>query len=243
MFFKNNKKKSNKFKEKYLLSEKTPFAIQEAYKTLRTNILFSMPDTDCKIIIVTSAIEDQGKSITSINLAIALAQNKERVVLLECDLRRPVVAKRLNVAEKTGLTDWLVGKATSDEILHKDERGFYVITAGSVPPDPTELLGSKKMKKFLEVLKDHFDYIIVDTPPVNVVSDALILSKLANGVVFTVRQNDVLKEEIHESLHQLTFVGAKILGFIMTGVRDDKLRIYHGGKNYYHKYYGNKENT
>lgn len=242
MFSKKRKKRrKEEFKPEFLLSEKSPFSIQEAYKTLRTNLIFSTPESQCRVIVVTSPEQGQTKSMTSINLSIALAQNELRVLLLECDLRLPVIAERLDLDDSPGLCNFLAGSNKVDDLLRKTDSGIYVIVAGEISPNPSELLGSAKMKGFLKVMKKHFDYIIIDTPPVNMVSDALLLSKEANEVVLTVRQNATSREEVDEAVSRLEFAEAKILGFVMTDVKNDTKYGYRRKKGYYYSYYNQRD--
>ena len=212
------KKKVKKLQTKdVLLTEKAPFVIQEAYKTLRTNIMFSLPEQKCKTIVITSSVQKEGKSITAINLALALKENNFKVLLMDCDLRIPTVALKLGLQSKPGLTNYLYGEKQMANLFQKTENGLYVITAGDIPPNPSETLGSESMQVLLEVLEQKFDYIILDTPPICSVTDAVILSKKASGVVLVVRRNIATYESVDFALTQLQIAGANVLGTVMTG--------------------------
>ena len=202
------------------LGDNLSFAAAEAYKLLRTNLEFSMPAGDgCKIIGVTSALKGEGKSTTSVNIAYTMAQTGNKVLLLETDMRLPTLAKRIRVKAKPGLSNLLVGQCGGNEIIQKSGLlpNLWVVTAGDIPPNPAELLGSKNMGKTLQALAEIFDVIIVDLPPVTAVSDAVIVSKLVHGMVIVVRQDYCDRSAIEETVRQLRFAEAKILGFVMTG--------------------------
>lgn len=201
------------------------FAAAEAYKLLRTNLEFSLTaEKDCQIIGVTSALRGEGKSTTSINIAYTMSQTGKKVLLLEADLRLSTLAKRLRIHTKPGLSNWMVGQCDGNDALQKSTLtpNLYVITAGDTPPNPAELLGSKRMTVIFEALSEIFDIIIVDLPPVTVVSDALIVSKLLDGMIVVVRQDYCDRASVDETLRQLRFADTKILGFVMTGSNTQK---------------------
>lgn len=231
--------------QKRMLCDNLSFAGAEAYKLLRTNILFSFPEEKkCKIIGVTSSMRGEGKSFTSINLAYSLAQMGKTVLLLEADMRLPNIAKRLGLNATPGLSDLLVGTANGEEVLQHVGRfiKFFAITAGNVPPNPSELLGSARMQDCVLATADSFEYVIIDLPPVNVVSDALALSKMIDGYVFVVRQDYATRQSVTEAMNKMSIVEAKVLGFVMNAVGSGgKSYGYRKGSRYgydYGKYYG-----
>ena len=196
------------------------FAASEAYKLLRTNLSFSFPDqTGCRVIGITSSASGEGKSTTSINLAYTIAQENRRVLLLEADLRLPTMAKYLGVKTAPGLSNLLAGQCGGTDILQRSglNKNFWVATAGDIPPNPAELLSSQQMAATIETLKGFFDVIILDLPPVTVVSDAIAVSKLTDGMVLVVRQNYCSKAQVSEAVRKLRFTGSRLLGFVMTG--------------------------
>lgn len=229
--------------EEALLGPNLHFAAAEAYKLLRTNLMFSLPDEKgCRVIGITSSVRGEGKSTTAVNLAYSLAQADKKVLLLELDMRLPTVAKRLNLAEKPGMSNLLVGMCKTGDILQNSglHPKFYVITAGDIPPNPSELLGSREMQLTLEAMRDVFDFILVDLPPINAVSDALVVSKLTQGLIMVVRENYVNQGELNEAMRQLKIADARVLGFVASAgqSRADK---YSSGR--YRKYgysYGQK---
>ena len=156
-------------------------------------------------------------------------------MVLECDMRLPTLAKRLGIDGSKGISNLLAGLCNGSEVIKRTDlhQNLYVLPAGEIPPNPSELLGSERMKVSLDVLRKDFDYILLDLPPVNAVSDPLIASKLTDGMILVVRQNYSNKRSLAEAVRQLRFVGAKILGFVMTG-SDSGAK---GSKKYYKKYY------
>jgi capsular exopolysaccharide synthesis family protein len=224
------KKKNLAFQDSdhYILTEDSPFAVQEAYKAIRTNLIFSIPEEKCKKILLTSSMQGEAKSTTSTNLAIAFAQNHDRVLLIDCDLRLPTDADKLGIARTPGLSNVLVGMCSVDDAIQRLPSELDVITAGDTPPNPSELLGSAKMEQLMEQLEGRYDYIILDTPPVNTVADASILTKLVSGVVVVVRQGISTRESLNDALTKLNLTDAKVLGFIMTGVVNEKRKNGYG---------------
>ncbi len=209
----------------------------EQYKLLRTNISFTLPEgVKCPIIGVTSSMRGEGKSTTAINLSYALAENGKRVVLIDGDLRLPSVAAKMKMSNSPGLTDLLVGGEGQEINMYKmrDAENWCIIPSGELPPNPSELLGSKRMEKLLKTLADKFDYIVVDLPPVNSVSDALALSKHITGMVLVVRQNYTSKNELAACVRQLKLSNVNVLGCVMNGKKSSKSG--YGYKKYYKKY-------
>lgn len=210
------------------------FGAAEAYKLLRANLAFSFPEGGCKVVGVTSSVPGEAKSTTSANLAYTLAEAGRRVLLMECDLRLPTLGKRLKLKQAPGLSNLLVGQCTGNDVLQGSGllRNLQVITAGSIPPNPSELLSSEQMETTLRVMRDYFDYIVVDLPPVSEVSDAVTISKLLDGILIVVRENYAQKRMVAETVRQLRFANARILGFVMTCSAQQQK----GYKNYH--YYG-----
>lgn len=226
----NNKKNKNRDlmtpeDTRKTLGENLTFAAAEAYKLLRTNLEFSLPaEKKCKVIGVTSALRGEGKSTTSVNIAYTMAQSGGKVLLIEADLRLPTLAKRLRVKSRPGISNLLVGQCRGNDILQRSGliSNLWVVTAGDIPPNPAELLGSENMKQAIEALADVFDVIIIDLPPVTAVSDALIVSKIVDGMIVISRQGYCTKGAVDEVIRQLRFANARILGFVMTGADTQK---------------------
>ena len=202
-----------------ILNNKTSFHVREAYKALRTNLIFSLPSDTCKKIVITSALASEGKSTNALNLAITFAEMDARVLIIDCDLRRPNLARLLDVPNAPGLSNYLVGLNSSDEIIHKTTyNNLSIITAGNIPPNPVELLSSENMGRLIEKLETEFDYIFLDTPPVNLVIDTIVISKYVHGIVLIALQNSTDKEALRYALKQIKFAGSKVLGFVLNGV-------------------------
>lgn len=203
-----------------MLGEHLSFAAAEAYKLLRTNLMFALPDEQkCRVIGLTSSISGEGKSTTTINLAYSLAQMGKRVLIIEADMRMPTISKKLGLEGVRGLSNLLAGLSSGAEVMQASglHENLWVITSGDIPPNPSELLSSERMRVTVDVLGKNFDFILLDLPPVNAVSDPLVVSRLVSGMVMVVRQNYSNRRFLSEAIRQLRFVDAKLLGFVMTG--------------------------
>lgn len=196
-----------------------PFNYVESFKSLRTNLNFIAATEKLNTFILTSAIPGEGKSNTAINLAITLAEDSKSVVVVDCDLRKPSLNRYLKLGRNfKGVTDILTGNATVEEALIQfEDLGIHVLTAGAVPPNPSEMLSAEPMQKLVEDLKAAFDYVILDTPPVSVVTDAAILGRYADGALLCVRSDFAPKETVQLAKERLTAVGVRILGVVLTG--------------------------
>lgn len=200
------------------------FRIEESYKSIRTNIMLSVMKKGCKTIVVSSSAPGEGKTTTTVNLAITMAEADQRVLLIDCDLRKPKIHHYFSIPNAPGLTNYLGAAVNSNNaknvdlfsIIHKTEfENLSVITSGSIPPNPAEILGSEPMKEFLEEVSQNFDYIIIDSTPINVVSDALPIIRESDGVVLVVRSYSSTHPELQKTLNSLKFIDAKVLGFVV----------------------------
>ena len=230
MKFRNRKKSESAFQVKNqdenLLTKKSPFAVREAYKAMRTNLMFSIPGEKCRKILITSSKQHEGKSITAVNLGIAFAENQAKVLLVDCDLRMPTDAQKLQLKQSPGLTNLLIGLCALEDAVHHLPNGLDVLPAGDIPPNPSELLGSEEMQVLIEQLEQEYEYIIFDTPPVCTVTDAAILSKWMSGVVMVVRRNIADQESVAAALSQLNFAEAKLLGFVFNDALNEQQKTY-----------------
>ena len=219
------------------LHKNLEFTATEQYKLLRTNLTFTLPEGKCPVIGVTSSMRGEGKSTTAINLSYVLAEKGNKVLLIDGDLRIPSIAKKMEISATPGLTNLLMGfepqmlSSFKSDILDN----WFILPAGDIPPNPSELLGSKKMERLLGVLKEKFDYIVVDLPPVNLVSDALAISHLISGMIVVIRQDYTEKKELEACFRQLKLSGANVLGCVLNETKT-------GGGHYgkygkYRKYY------
>lgn len=221
-----------------LISEKAPFAYVEAYKTLRTNFNFLTANGKNRTILVTSALQDEGKSGLAINLAISLVQAGNKVLLIDADMRNPSLHRylRLKMDAGLGLSTLLTGEVKVGDCLMTTEQGVDVIAGGLIPPNPTELIGSDAMRELLQVASQRYDYVICDTPPVGIITDAAALSPLCDGVLLAVRQKFASKNQVHSALRSLQSVNAKILGTVMTHYSVQKNCKGYGYYNYGYGY-------
>lgn len=213
------------------------FAATEAYKLLRTNLVFSFPDEGVGHVIgITSAVQAEGKSSTACNAAYALAEAGYRVLLMEADLRRPTVGSKLTIARTPGLINLLVSREDYREVIQKSSHApkMDILASGDIPPNPSELLASNRMAKLMEQLKAEYDYIVMDLPPVTAVSDALAVSKYLDGVVMVVRAGTSDQQMLAEALRQLEMVDVRVLGFVYRDADSSGKRY---GKRYKKKYY------
>jgi len=214
------------------------FAAMEAYKLLRTKLQFSFADNnDCHVIGVSSAMAGEGKSTSAVNLAYSLAQLDNRVLLIDCDLRRPSIHTKISVDQIPGLTNFLTRQCVISDIIQYckiDDVTFNVICAGRIPPNPIELLSSDRMQATLGALKKSFNYIILDLPPVDEVSDALVAAKATDGILLVVRQNYGNRIALESTVRQFEFINARILGIVISCSKEN--HGHYGGT--YKKYYG-----
>ncbi len=237
------KKKNKQAEEKAELCGQLSFAPAEAYKLLRANITFCFSDDrPCRIIGVTSSVRAEGKSTTAVNLAYTLAQTNQRVCLIDCDFRLPTVSKTLDIRQKPGMTNFLIGQASGKDVLQKyvsNGTRMYVITAGDIPPNPSELLSSNRMQTVLRMLEETFDYVILDLPPIGIVADALGVTKYTDGLLFVVREDMYDRRLVGEALRTLDGVDSRILGMVIThSTTQQKEYRRYGGK--YGGKYGSK---
>ena len=234
-----NKRKRKQFTPSNGTNRKTlhrnlDFFAAEQYKLIRANLDFTVPIYEkCPIIGITSSMRGEGKSTTAINLSYVLAEKGSRVLLIDGDLRLPSIAKKMHLESSPGLTDLLMGKgaAISDfqsEIL----KNWYILPSGNIPPNPSELLGSRRMETVLTELKEAFDYIIIDLPPVNIVSDALSIASFITGMVVVIREDYTQKKELERCLRQLNLSNVNVLGCVMNETKN--------GNGSYKKYDGKK---
>lgn len=215
---------------------KSPIA--EAYRSIRTNIEFSNIDKNIKIITITSTQPNEGKSTVISNLAAAFANlENKRVLILDGDLRNPSVHKMFGVSNLNGITDILLGEKDVDKCIEKTKiKGLDILKVGKVPPNPSEMLQSNKMRNFIEVIKEYYDYVFIDAPPVGVVSDASIISQYSDGVILLVGSNETDIDAAKVSKERLENVGANILGVVL-----NKFESEGSAYGYYGYYYGNEE--
>jgi capsular exopolysaccharide synthesis family protein len=237
-----NKKKDDSvlpvIQSRKTLHKNLKFTATEQYKLLRANLRFTLPEGErCPVIGITSSMRGEGKSTTAINLAYVLAENGGKVALIDGDLRLPSIARKMRIKSVPGLTNLLMRKHVPIEKFQSSVTdNLYVIPSGPIPPNPSELLGSDRMKMVLEDLKKEFDCIIIDLPPVNIVSDALSVSELISGIIVVIREGYTEKKELEHCFRQLKLSSVNILGFVMNESKSNDGSYSKYKKNKYYRY-------
>jgi len=238
----NKKKQPRSFENNtQLIGNNLNFEGREAYNLLRTNLMFSTKrnDRNARVIGVTSSVHGEGKSLTIINLAYSIAESGRKVILVECDLRLPTLRKKLGLAKTTGLSNLLAGLNSEKATLHKDVliSGLDVVQAGDIPPNPSELLGSKAFASLVDNISETYDVVLLDLPPIGEVSDALVVSKVTDGLIVVVRNDYTISSDLDFTLRQCEMVGAKVIGFVYNGSASKSKKYKYGyGKKYKYGY-------
>jgi polysaccharide biosynthesis transport protein len=225
-----------------LLHTGVPTLFAEAFRNLRTNVLFSTTEEGGRSLVVTSTGPGEGKTTVAANLAVALAQAGQRVLLVDADMRKPKVHIAFKESQAPGLSNVLVGNAKASEAVRKTTvQNLWLLLSGLTPPNPAELLGSQRFRDFLTTLQEHFDWVIVDTPPVMAVTDASVVAHLSNGVVFVIGCEQTSKYTANAALEQLEAAKAKFLGGVLNKVDVERHSYYYS--HYYRKDYGQYYNA
>lgn len=217
-----------------ILSYKEPKSvIAEQYRNIRTSIQYSNLDKKLKTILVTSSTKNEGKTITTTNLAVNFAAiDKKKVLIIDCDLRNPSIHKEFGITNVGGLTDLLIEKNNIENYIKTTEiDNLHVLTAGVIPPNPSEILASKLMKDLLNDLKQIYDYIFIDTPPIGIVMDAGTLANKVDASILVVKSNGVEFKQLEETKRKLDAVNANIIGVVLNAYKSEK------DNNYYYAYY------
>jgi len=235
---KNRKKKqeAQTTKQSLVVAVNNRSPVSEQYRTVRTNIQFSMVDSEFKTIACTSATPGEGKSTTIANLAVTFAQQGQKVLLVDADLRKPVIHEMMRISNRFGLTSLITKRATLESAIIPIPKisNLYVLPAGAIPPNPSELLGSQMMEELLVTLSQQFDLILFDTPPVLAVTDAQILGNRCDGALLVLRSHKVEKKELVKAKELLDQANVKVIGTVLNGVHSKEMT--HSG------YYGYGEN-
>lgn len=222
-------------KRRLIVQEDAKSPIAEAYRTLRTNIQFSKSDGELKTIMFTSSGPGEGKSTTTSNTAVALAQSGKRIILMDCDLRKPVQHKIFTKRNK-GVTNSLVEEVSPLELLQETEvDNLRLLPSGPIPPNPSELLGADRMQQMIECLKEHCDLLIIDAPPVVAVTDASVLAAKVDGIVLVVNAGSNRPEMVQKAKDLLIKAKGHILGVVLNRVEIEEEHAY------YYYYYGDRD--
>lgn len=226
-----------------VLSEKTPFQITEAYAAIRTNILFLLSNMKNGVIVVTSPNANDLKTTTTMNLAISMGQIGAKVLLIDADLRNPSIYRYFKVSNKFGLSRVVAGfDKFSDVVFKKIVPGVDFLPAGPLPPNPAGLLGSTNMSQFIKRCSAYYDFVLIDTSPINIVSDSLVIASEASGIIVTVRENKTRYPEVDRAIKLINMAHANMLGFILTDV-DMSGSSYYGDYGKYGYGYGNSQES
>lgn len=243
--FGTEKKNKNTDKDEHvkLTDKDVPFNVVESYKSIRTNVSFALSTVDKKVFAVSSPNPGEGKSTTSANIAIALAQGGNKILLIDADMRKAVQHKIFGLKNKKGLSSAISKMAKLEECIQKNVMdNLDVMTAGPVPPNPSELLASENMGAILEELSKEYSMILIDTPPVNVVTDGMELAKYISGIIVVLRYGRTTTEDIDDAIKKIEFAKMNMLGFIMNDVKSKRSGYYskykYKDKYYYKKGYG-----
>jgi capsular exopolysaccharide synthesis family protein len=211
-------------------------AVADAYRVLRTNLIFTSAETTGRVILVTSASPSEGKTTTLANLATALAQNGAKVLAVDGDLRRPTLNRHFGLEKTPGLSDLIVGKAAASQAIQSTRvNGLQLLACGYQPPNPAELLGSPMMKQILEALRAHYDWVLIDAPPLLAMADAPVLASLVEGVVLVLAAEAATKPAVMRAIDQVQSVGGKVTGVVLNKVNLERNSYYYS--QYYGEYY------
>lgn len=239
---KNKKGSSNKItanNDAILFPELNNFSVTEAYNSLRINIMFSVPKETCRKILISSSNASEGKTSTSVNVATSIAMTDSKVLLIDCDFRRPRVHRYFSISNRTGMSNFLSGMCTlKDCIIKTPYENLHVIPTGLIPPNPSELLSCENMRKVMSVFEQSYDYIIIDTPPVNIVSDALCLCSIVDGVILVVKLGETNHPDLKKAISSFEYAKANIIGIVLNDAHYSKKSY---KSKYYKKYYGYSE--
>jgi polysaccharide biosynthesis transport protein len=220
-----------------MVGGKATAAFTEAFRAVRTNIMFGSAEEGPKTLVITSTGPGEGKTTFSSNLAVSLAQSGQRVLLIDADMRKPKLHDAFGTSQEPGLSNLLVGTVKASEAVRKSRTaGLWLMTAGKIPPNPTELVGSQRFRDLMNSLKEHFDWIIVDSPPVMAVIDAAVIANRATGVVFVVGAEMTSRHAAKAAVTQLANGRAKFIGAVLNRVQLEKHHFYYS--QYYRKEYG-----
>jgi capsular exopolysaccharide synthesis family protein len=231
--------KANPIQNKLVAITDTRSAATEEFRVLRTNLQFMGVEKKIRRLLVTSTQPGEGKTTVSANLGVVLSQAGSKVLIVDCDLRRPSLHTKFNEKLTPGVTNYFTGEdASPSRYIKKTEvEGLHIITSGAVPPNPSELLASARMKNFLNEVENDYDYVIIDSPPAGGFADAAMLSKLCDGVLFICASGQAKKEHIKKTVDSFEKINSKVIGVVVNKISKKTLRYEYGYASYYQSYY------
>lgn len=224
-----------------MLTADSSFSIKEAYNSIRSNLLFTQKGEKCPIFVITSPSANNGKTINTINLAISFAQMGKKTLLIDADMRNPTVHRIFSIPTKNGLSEILAGLTDNVSVANTDIENLSILTAGKIPPNPAELLSSDRMDKLLSFVKEHYDYVFIDTPPINIVTDSTSFARKSTGYIMIVKTETTDIGDVKTAVSTIERLEGNILGFVTNNVTSsrtgsrykDKYGYYYGYNKYY----------
>ena len=227
-----DKNSFSKSDPKKILCAGSSFNVKEAYNSIRTNLLFIQQGEKCPVFVITSPTANNGKTINAINLAVSFAQMGKKTLLIDSDMRNPTMHRMFSIPVKNGLSEILAGMTDNISVSKTGIENLSVLTAGKIPPNPAELLSSNRMDKLLDFVKEHYDCVFIDTPPINIVTDSTLFAQKVTGYVLIVKADTTNIADVKATVSNLEQIDANILGFILNDINSDKKKYY----SYYRKY-------
>ncbi|MBQ9531658.1 MAG: CpsD/CapB family tyrosine-protein kinase [Eubacterium sp.] len=217
---------------KKILCSSSSFNVKEAYNSIRTNLLFIQQGEKCPVFVVTSPTANNGKTINTINLAVSFAQMGKKTLLIDSDMRNPTMHRMFSIPVKNGLSEILAGMTDNISVSKTGIENLSVLTAGKIPPNPAELLSSNRMDKLLDFVREHYDCVFIDTPPINIVTDSTLFAQKVTGYILIVKADTTNITDVKTTVSNLEQIEANILGFVLNDINSDKKKYY----SYYRKY-------
>lgn len=240
MLFRNKNKsrfnKSGAHAERPRLTQNSSFAIKEAYNSIRTKLIFTGKGEKCPVFAVTSSLASDGKSTVAVSLAVSIAMAEQRVLLIDADMRKPSVHRYFGVECRNGLSEYLAGLTNEVKIRQVSVDNLSILTSGQIPPNPAELLGSKQLDSLLDYARQYYDYIIIDTPPVNIVTDSTVIADKITGYLMVVQSGKNHMQDVSAAVHQIEEMNGNIVGLILNDPENTTTAHYSYRYNKYYRY-------
>lgn len=221
---------------KKILCQDSSFTVKEAYNSIRTNLLFLQQGEKCPIFVVTSPTANNGKTINTVNLAVSFAQMGKKTLIIDSDMRNPTIHRLFSISVKNGLSEILAGLTDNISVSKTDIENLSVLTAGKIPPNPTELLSSSRMDKLLDFVKEHYDCVFIDTPPINILTDSTVFARKVTGYILIIKTDTTNTNDVKTTIGNLESIGGNILGFVLNDVTSEKKKYYSYYKRYNYNY-------
>ncbi len=245
MLFHKSKKNKTPNPAKPRLNDNSTFAVKEAYNSIRTKLMFSGKGESCPVFAVTSSLAGDGKTTNSVSIAVSFASAGQRVLLIDADMRKPNVHRYFNTECRGGLSEILAGLTSEVKVRGTDCKNLSILTAGQLPPNPAELLATTQMDTLLDYVRKYFDYVIIDTPPINIVSDAAVFAEKITGYVLVVQSGKNQTRDVFDAVQYLKEMNGTISGFVLNDPNNRSESHYSHRYSRYYRYgsyrYGDAE--